>query len=61
MEEIKKKQKNAGMKFVTDGLKKEIIECVICKEGYVQKPDDILGIYIWTRPITILDKDNWIN
>lgn len=53
-EEVLQQFQVADLKQFGDTLDEEIgLACVICKEGYTLRPDDLLGFYIYVTPVQV--------
>lgn len=37
------------------------VSCIVCHEGYTFRPNDILGVYIYTKKIKIQDEESLLN
>ena len=49
-------------KFATEEIKEEkILACISCHEGYINKPDQILGIYTFTKKLKIPNQEVWLH
>jgi len=45
----------------TDITEEKVLACISCHEGYINKPDQIIGIYTYTKKQKILEKDAWLS
>jgi len=56
--DLKQEIKN---KFAMEGIEEEkVLTCISCQEGYKNKPEQILGIYTFTKKLRVPDTEMWI-
>jgi len=56
--DLKQEIKN---KFTMEGIEEEkVLTCISCQEGYKNKPEQILGIYTYTKKLRVPDNEMWI-
>jgi len=45
---------------MTDLTEEKVLVCISCQEGYINKPDQILGIYTYTKKLRIPEREAWL-
>lgn len=56
--ELKAEIKNKYM--IQDFREEKYLACITCQEGYINKPEQILGLYTYTKKLRIPDENQWM-